>query len=512
MNRYRWCIVALGPLIGLAASGATPLRAAEPSTLVWAEAAEPATIDPAKVNVNQELTVARNVYDHLTNFELEHPDHLLPALALTWKRDGTDWTFTLRHGVTFQHGQPFTAADVKATIDRDLAIGQGQSYLVSDIKQVTVVDPYTVRITTQQPDVYLAANLSRIEIMSAADIAAHPKDHGEAYFTDHANGTGPYSFVSWTRGEQIILQRNTHWWGHFPDKPFDRVIDRFVTDAATRARGLEGGAYDLANFVPRDEALRIGHLPGFHLVEGNNLWAWPAIYLNNTLAPTSNIDFRDALVKVFDYDAMTQYYQGSSVTPRGPIPDWVPGSPEKDLAPIKQDIAAAKAALDKSGVKNPVMTCSVPSGFAEFAFAGTVLQASAAQIGITVKIEQLPFVQAIDAIKSNHSNCFILGNANLSPVDATKFLAAHYTTGGYYNTAHYDNPAFDKLVAQISSVTDPQQRYDMLKRASQMIIASHSIIWAARPKTDVPVPNHIGGYRIDPAEYINVRLWELYQK
>jgi hypothetical protein len=45
-----------------------------------------------------------------------------------------------------------------------------------------------------------------------------------------------------------------------------------------------------------------------------------------------------------------------------------------------------------------------------------------------------------------------------------------------------------------------------------MIVDSHVIIWAARPTTVVPVPNRIGGYRIDPAEYINVRLWELYSK
>ena len=75
------------------------------------------------------------------------------------------------------------------------------------------------------------------------------------------------------------------------------------------------------------------------------------------------------------------------------------------------------------------MKCSIPSGFSEFAFAATVLQASAAQIGINVQIEQLPFVQAIEAIKSNKSNCFVLGNANLSPTESDPVFCGTLSDG-----------------------------------------------------------------------------------
>ncbi|RUU50013.1 ABC transporter substrate-binding protein, partial [Mesorhizobium sp. M2C.T.Ca.TU.009.01.2.1] len=182
------------------------------------------------------------------------------------------------------------------------------------------------------------------------------------------------------------------WWGKFPEKPFDRVLDRFVADGANRARGLEGGEFDLANFVPLDEALRIGTSSGFHLVEGNNLWAWPAIYLNMDLAPTNNKDFREALVKAFDYNAMVQSFQGKAEVGRGPVPSWFPGSPEKEEAEIKTDLDGAKAALAKSGLANAKMKCSVPAGFPEFRFAATVLQSSAQQLGVTVEIEEQPFV------------------------------------------------------------------------------------------------------------------------
>lgn len=506
------CAATLSVVAPLLATNGT--HAADASTFVWAEAAEPSTVDPAKSNVNQEMTIARNVFDHLVNFDLEHPDQLRPALATSWTQDGVKWTFKLRDGAKFHDGKSFDSADVKATLDRDLRIGQGQSYLVADINKVEAPDAKTIVVETKAPDVFLAGNLSRIEIMSAKDIGDHDKDadYGDAYFSANANGTGPYRMVSWSRGAQIDLERNKDWWGEFSKKPYDHVIDRFVTEASNRARGLEGGEYDLANFVPRDEATRIGKSKGFSVVEGNNLWTWPALYLNVKLAPTDNAALREALVKAFDYNAMNQYYQGASVTPRGPVPSWVPGSPEKDLAEIKQDLDGARAALAKSGLSNPTLKCSVPSEFGEFGFAATVLQASAAQVGITVEVEPQPFVEAIAAVKSNKSNCFVIGNANLSPTDATKFFAAHYLTGGFYNTANNSDPALDALVLKIPSVADPAERYKMLKQASEMVVGSHTIIWSARPTTVVPVPDHVGGYRIDPAEYINVRLWELYAK
>src|ERR1700712_551465 len=84
--RSEACIVVLA--LATSVVSADRSWAADASTLVWAEAAEPSTVDPAKSNVNQEMTIARNVFDHLVNFDLEHPDQLLPALATTWKQDG----------------------------------------------------------------------------------------------------------------------------------------------------------------------------------------------------------------------------------------------------------------------------------------------------------------------------------------------------------------------------------------------------------------------------------------
>lgn len=506
MNVRTLLVGAIAATLGLAAGHQA---IAGERTLIWADAGEPSTIDPATANIDWEIDVTRNVYDELTTYAYADPGKILPSLATSWQNDGTKWTFTLRKGVTFQNGAPFTSADVKASLERMLRLGQGASYLIKDIKSVSAPDPYTVVIETGAPNVYLAANLSHIEILSAADIAAHSGASGDAYFSDHANGTGPYKFVSWKRGAQIELRRNDKWWGHFPKNPYDRIIDRFVTEGANRARGLEGGEFDLANYVPLDDALRISGEKGFHKVEGHYLWVWPTIYLNTKLAPTNNADFRAALVEAFDYDAMKQFFNGLATTPRGVIPSWYPGSPEKDLPVIRRDMAAAKESLKKSGLSNVTMKCVIPSGFPEFAFAATVLQSSAADIGVNVQVAQAPFAEAIDAAHKNKSNCFDIGNANLSPTDVTKFFDAHYVTGGFYNTANYSNPTFDALVKKISTVFDDKQRYELVKQASEIIIGAHIVIWTARPTTVFPEPDHVVGYQVNPTDYTGVRFYQI---
>ncbi len=255
--------------------------------------------------------------------------------------------------------------------------------------------------------------------------------HDEDWFNENANGTGPYSFVAWTRGTQVELARNMDWWGTFREGAFDRVLVRSVADSQNRAQGVEGGTYDMANFIPLDDALRIVERDGFHKVEGNNLWAWPAIYLNTELAPTDNPDFRSGLVKAFDYNALLEFNQNLGVVPRGPVPAWFPGSPKAEMAEIVTDLEGAKADLKASGLEGATMKCVIPNTVAEFRFAATVLQSAARQIGVAVEIEEAPFVEAITAIKSDNSNCFVLGNANLSPNDSTKFFAAHYLKGGF---------------------------------------------------------------------------------
>lgn len=478
---------------------------------VLATAAVVTSIDPAVADVNQDFTITQNVYDPLVTYTATDPAKLLPALATSWTAKGDTWTFQLRRGVKFQDGQPFTSADVSATLARMKAIGEGVYYMVSDVISVGTPSKYTVTMTTSHPTPFLPANLTKLGIESAYDIHHYGSDghDAESWFGSHSNGTGPYKLESYTPGVKAVLVRNRSWWGRWPKYPVNRVVDEFVVTGSERFTGLKGGTYDLAAFVPIATSVSLKHNAKFRLVVGNNLWQAPSLELNSAMAPTNNHEFRSALAAAFDYNAIIKHFHGYGTVARGPVPSWVPGSADKKLPPVKQNLALAKRLMAKSGLHAPSITCAVPTGQPTYSYAASVLAASAAEIGVTVHIETLPFTQAIEAIKSNKVQCFALGEANLSPTDPMEMIASHYLPGGFYNVFHFNNGRFNKLAAIYSSTFSAKKRFSILYQMTKILVTSHVDLWVARPKTVVPEPKCVTGYKITPANYINVDFAQL---
>lgn len=480
-----------------------------PVTVKFAESGEPVSIDPAIANVDFDFNVTRNTYEGLTTYSTKTL-RVQPALATSWAVRGRVWTFNLRRNVHFIDGSRFTAQDVSATIKRTLAINQGEAYLISDVKTVKVVNPYKVRITTSAPDVYLAANLAHIGVVSRAGIVRHGnfKNWAKAWFASHTDGTGPYTLQHWTHGSQLVLVRNTGYWRGWKPGQVNRFVDVFVSNVSTRVQGVQGGQYTLGNYLPVSDALRVGKSAGFKIVTGFENFSFPAIYLNDTTVPTNNLKVREAFAKAFDYKAMIAYDHGLAVTPRAPIPSFLPLSPEKRFPPRAQNLNAAKALANASGKKGSTITCGVPTGFAEFNVAATLFQAAGQQLGISVKLQNEPFAQFINDVHNSKVQCAILGEANLSP-DPTGFFASHYISGAFYNLAHFSNPAFDKLVVQIRKTFRPGPRFGLLYRANKMIVDDYNTIWTVRPRLVWAVPKYVTGFTVDPTDYHIVRLYDL---
>ena len=479
-----------------------------PVVFIYADPSPPISIDPAIANLDYDFNVTRNVYEGLTTYSPQELT-LEPALATSWTQDGNTWTFTLRQGVKFHDGTDFTAEDVKVSIERMLALNQGATYLIQTVTSVEVVDDYTVRIATQNPDAFLPANLAHIGIVSADAVRAHEVDGdwAQAWFAENAAGTGPYALAEYRPPEQTVLHRFEDWWGGWEPGSIDEAVIRYVGETASRAQALERGDIDFANYLPLDDVLRIGNARGFHLVTGYEPYSFPAIYLNTQKAPTSDIDVRRAIRLAFSYDTMNQYYQGYSVTPRGPIPDYIPGSTEAELPEVRQDIEAAKALM---AGRRETIRCIVPANNADFAVAATVLQASLAEIGIDVVLDTMPFAQMLQAYESpdTQPHCTMYGNANISP-DPTAFLQAHFYTSGYYNKALLNDPEVDNLTEMAKQTFDEAVRTELLAEAQRRIVAAEPVIWTARPLLVYAVPDHVHGFEVDAADYRIIRLKDI---
>lgn len=505
------------PLVALAAPGSSPARLATlsqaeptwaeaPVRFVWVDTAEPTSIDPALVQDTSSFSVTRNVYEPLIEIDPAALE-LIPALATdyTISEDGTTYTFNLREGVTFHSGNPFTADDVKATFTRLQAINQGPSFLVANVTDVTVADPLTVTITTAEPDPFLPAHLVKIGIVSAQTVAANPGDEGDAraWFADNTDGTGPYTLSGYERGTRILLAKHAAWWRGWEPGSIDELAFLWSSETSTRVQMLERGEADLIGWIPPAEAQRVGSGDGFSLVPWDTFDTDPAIYINTQKAPTDNALFRRALTAAFDFQAFVDYNQGYASAPTGPVPPDFPGGAQ-DLTPFAQDPERAQQLLDESGVDVAGLELDfvVPSGFASFAFAATVLQDVASQLGIAIAIREMPWAQMLDLYKNppeaSHFTSFAQSPFGLDPI---QFVAQFYETGAVYNMAAYSNPDVDAMIEEARTATDEAARDAILNEIQHTVVNDAVNIWTCRPQTLDAVPSHVHNYVMDPTDY-----------
>jgi peptide/nickel transport system substrate-binding protein len=206
--------------------------------------------------------LAVTIVDWTTNNMLEHIyDRLLdrdaktlkpkPMLAMGWKVvNDTTWEFTLRQGVKFHNGEPFTAQSVKATIEYALDPASKSHYAAAafwkPIKEVQIVNDYTVRFITDKPWPALIdhASLTNSLMMPAKAL----KEQGPQKLAEKPIGTGPFRFVEWRRDDRLVLERNPDYWAGPAD--VSRVTFRFIPEFSARMAALLSGEIDIMKDVP----------------------------------------------------------------------------------------------------------------------------------------------------------------------------------------------------------------------------------------------------------------------
>jgi peptide/nickel transport system substrate-binding protein len=227
--------------------------------LVVALKTEPTSMDPQYHALTPNIQLSQTLFEGLTCSDADLA--IKPCLAESWAANGKTWTFKLRPNVKFSDGSPFTSADVVFTLDRAGKVPNSPSSFkvyLQKVDKVEAVDPLTVRITTSEPYPLLAVNMVGLPIMSAkaaAGPAAEGKTTTELNSGSGLVGAGPYRFVSWKRGSEIIFERNPHYWG--PAPAWDKVTYRPISNPAARVAALLAGDVDLAEDPPTDDLERL---------------------------------------------------------------------------------------------------------------------------------------------------------------------------------------------------------------------------------------------------------------
>jgi peptide/nickel transport system substrate-binding protein len=200
-------------------------------------------------------------------------NNMAPCLAESWTEsaDGLVYEFTLRQGVRFHNGDPFTAADVQFTFERYK--GTSAKILHERVKAVEIVDPHHVRFVLQTPWPDFLTFYGSLATGSGWFV---PKKYleqvGDDGFKQRPVGLGPYRFVSGTPGVELTLEANEQYWRKKPS--IKRIVFKGVPERSTRLAMLKTGEADIGYLMIGDEAVAIQSDPKLRLAQVISAATW----------------------------------------------------------------------------------------------------------------------------------------------------------------------------------------------------------------------------------------------
>ncbi|MGD1704918.1 ABC transporter substrate-binding protein [Dapis sp. BLCC M229] len=223
----------------------------EPGTLVWARYRDSDTLDPHKSTSPLSRQIIDQIYDTLLAFDDQ--GKIQPNLAKEWSvnDNGKEYTFKLNENVKCHDGTTFDANAIKFTIDR--AIDPETENYTKDswgpIETVEVVDDLTVKVKMTEAfspfPRFLADPYSSMICPSAI------KTYNNKFGIDGVIGTGPFQFVEWTQGEQLVLKANPNYKNH--GRPVEnsgtpyikKLVIKTMPEVESRLAALKSGEVHL---------------------------------------------------------------------------------------------------------------------------------------------------------------------------------------------------------------------------------------------------------------------------
>ena len=371
-------------------------------TFTYAQGADPRGLDPALVDDGESSKIIVNIYEGLLKYA-DDSTEVEPSLAESWtiSDDGLSYTFKLREGVKFHDGTDFNAEAVKFNIDRQLPplVTEDMGYagfVFGTVKDVVVDDEYTVTINLSQPNTAFLANLAMS--MAAPIVSPAALEAGDNSVMEAPVGTGPYKFVEWNKGENVVLVRNDEYWGE-PAKT-KNIIFRFIADNSARVLALNNGEVDMIDGI---DATVVGQVEegGDELFEAEGMNVNYMAYNTTTskfATPEARIAFSQAINRE---ELVTSLYQGYSEVAETILPSFVPGY-DATVEQVAYDEAAAKAGLAEAGITEVHMiayTNPRPYNAATGVALATAIQGYLQKVGVTCTIDTYDWTTYKEMVK-----------------------------------------------------------------------------------------------------------------
>lgn len=437
---------------GDGADAGTPQRGGV-VTIDWV--ANPTSLDPLKYNVFGSFNVYSLVYSTLYRWDEE--GNLHPELASDQPEvsdDGLHYTIPLRDDVTWHDGSRFTSADVAHTFNAILTPENGATWYaaLSPISKVSTPDETTVELELSRPHWVLQGMLAQVPIVSSSK----PYVPDETW-ANTMMGTGPFKFVRWDQGSQVVLERNDDYF--IEDLPYlDGVVMRTVSEDAARIANISGGNSDVMPMVPFNQIETLK-------ARGVNVVVTPKSALLPTLFPSQNEDratsnprFRKAVALAIDRGQIIDVVFKGAATPASTLMASGTIYWDEELGTIYGDspnLEEAKAELAAAGVapgtQIELVTRNEPTAIA----VGTIIQANLKELGLEVQLSPEEAASYLPKLLAGEFDLMLLDiEVGITSGFTPMYMYAAMHSSSHSNYISFNDPELDELL--VEAMSDPE--------------------------------------------------------
>jgi peptide/nickel transport system substrate-binding protein len=434
---------------------------------------------PASMSMLEESTAAVNrptmgVFNNLVMFNQDEPqntpDSIVPELATEWRwsEEGTELTFPLHQGVKWHDGKPFTAADVKCTLDllqgkaaEKLRINPRKSWF-DNVSEVSTNGDYEVTFHLKQPQP------SMLAMLATGWTPIYPCHVTPGQMRQHPIGTGPFKFVEFKPNQSITLVRNPDYWK--PGRPYlDGIEYRIIKDVSTRLLSFIAGKEDVYFGVTMPQLKDVKTQLPQAICDMTIPNVSRNLLVNRSQPPYDNPELRRAMSLALDRQGFVDIIADGQGTIGGimqPPPEGIWGMPPyamRSLRGYDPDVAASRAQARKIMEKlgygpNKRLSLTVAARNVQaYRDAAVVLIGQLKEIYIDADLNTIDTTQWYPMLMRKDYKVAV--NVTETAVDDPDVaFYENYVCGAARNYTGYCNADVDKLIDKQSAEPDSKKR------------------------------------------------------
>lgn len=482
---------------GCGKSQTTQSQSKVKDSLMVATAYDAKSLDPHAVNDVASSNVMTQIYGTLVR--MNEKNEVVPMLADSFSQlDELTYEFKLKKGVKFHNGEEMKASDVKFSLER-----AAKSALVShifgdiDTNSFKMPDDYTISFKTKVPAAGFLSGLSHTggSILSEKAVKAA----GEKYAMNPV-GTGPFKFVSWTKGDRVELERFNDFYGEKPK--FSKMTIRVIPEPTNRAIELESGGVDIAYEISSNDIKRIEEnekLQITRVIDNSTQY----LGFNNQKKPFNDIKVRQAISYALNTKSIVESaWRGVGKVAVGPIGPNVRYS-DKSLQAHEYNVQKAKELLKEAGYEKGFKTSIWTNEKKERVDMATIMQSQLKEVGIEAEIKILEWGAYLDGLSKGEHDMFIIGWTCQTPdPDLAVYAPLHSSkagTGGNYS--FFKNAKVDELIMKGRVMKDSPEREAVYKEIQKEVKAQAPWVFLSNGEQVVGTSKNVKGFVASPFGY-----------